>query len=136
MSDHAKRHLVETFAGSHRLYREGDRYIIADYSGPDPETTDDGILYVDTSRPVTMGRENGDDFVLIPLTSPKPHHRNMCCSETLAGAFDLAHRLGMKILVKSQDPSRTRLYATTHFEPFLDTREEERQYADDLSCGV
>ena len=65
----------ETLPDGHRLFSkrtdDGVKYAIADDSGATPEDTDDGILWLDSSRCLILDRDESFDppreFMMIPL---------------------------------------------------------------------
>lgn len=66
--------------GGHRIFREdrGEyaapetcRWAIADNSGSRPETTDDGVLWLDFARPLDVSLDRGSWVVSIPVTSAR-----------------------------------------------------------------
>ena len=49
-----------TAKSGHSLWRDGSRLIIKDLSGPTPEQTDDGILYVDHKAKPVVDTKSGN----------------------------------------------------------------------------
>jgi len=72
--------LIETFREGHRLFRcdshrdkKGNlRYAIADDSGKFPELCDDGVLWLDRTRDIQVGRNS----FLIPIQNDNGHTYN------------------------------------------------------------
>lgn len=74
--------LVTRLPGEHRIFRDANgRLALADNSGDTPDTTDDGVLYLDFNWPVQLvtnwrASEEGDRdehaalYVEIPLVRP------------------------------------------------------------------
>jgi hypothetical protein len=73
----------------HRYFAVGARIAVADRSGPTPETTDDGLLFLDTMRPVTFGSRE----CLVPLVAPDGETSWTPCSPY--EAWQVVHVLGM-----------------------------------------
>lgn len=56
--------------GGHRLFRQREApefYAIADNSGTNPDATDDGVLWLDRTRPMKLIAGGGGTSVLVPL---------------------------------------------------------------------
>lgn len=79
--------LVLKFADGHRYFRDArNRIAIADDSGATPDDTDDGVLYLDRSKPVVIGNSCS-----IPLVG------GLSTSATATEAIGVAAVFGMKI---------------------------------------
>jgi len=64
--------LVKKFIGGHKYFRceKTGRLAICDQSGHVPETTDDGVLWVNKEKPIQMGRT--DDAIASPIAIMLP----------------------------------------------------------------
>ena len=53
----------------HRIYLVREGYVIADNSGITPDQTDDGVLWLDQTRPLSIERNQyeGTEHISIPL---------------------------------------------------------------------
>lgn len=62
---------AETLPDGHRIFAtltdDGLQYAIADDSGDLPEQTDDGILWLDETRPLLVDRDDRTQYCSIPL---------------------------------------------------------------------
>ena len=67
------------------------RIAIADWSGDTPEQTDDGVLWLDPSRPMRFYLRRGELLVTIPLVRDDGRETSTC-SDVLTAEF--AHRFG------------------------------------------
>lgn len=89
---------VLSVAGGHRYFRaENDpqgRIGMADRSGPNPELTDDGLLWLDTTKPVVLGYWEGRDAA-IPLVDDGG--RSFRTGESIMGGHQVAAKFGMRV---------------------------------------
>ena len=79
MADWYKWGVVQVLPDGHRLFpeHEGDRIAIADKSGREPQDTDDGVLYLDFDRDLSIENNNGRASFYIPLKKEgEKHPRN------------------------------------------------------------
>jgi hypothetical protein len=95
--------LHERLPSGHRLFvTDGDtRYAIADRSGPDPEHTDDGLLWLDQTRPLQLSDVSFS--WLAPLIDPAG--RPCATPVDSASAAVLSARYGM-VLHSPAGPAR------------------------------
>jgi hypothetical protein len=97
--------------GQHAYWQDTVAGMIAvsDESGTTPDTTDDGILWVDTTKPIIASGTGFYIPLLIPRTS-RAYKRNQqtisstCCSPTEARY--LVERLSMKVSVDGLELSK------------------------------
>lgn len=63
-------YMIQLEPGGHRLFFEAESssWAIADRSGPTPESTDDGVLWLDFSRPLEVELSRGS-VVSVPVKS-------------------------------------------------------------------
>jgi hypothetical protein len=73
----------------HRYFRYQDLIAVADQSGRTPEETDDGMLYLDRSRPVVFGQHGCH----VPLITPDGTPTRTPCSAY--EAWQVVHVLEM-----------------------------------------
>lgn len=85
-------------SGGHKYFRDQDsgRLALADNSGRLPEYTDDGILWVDTSRPVEVSLgKNGRLYVEVPLIVERTGSK----SKTFGGIEDAEFLKGQRMRI-------------------------------------
>lgn len=84
--------LVDHRQGGHRIWRDerNDKLAIADSSGYTPDRTDDGVLYLDLTRPIGMGR-----WCSLPLRTPKGDIARTIVSP--GAALHYAERFGFQL---------------------------------------
>lgn len=82
--------------GGHRYFRDEEtgKIGVADDSGENPELTDDGLLWLDQSRPITLSDTSGSSGG-IPLVDEEGKKYGM--SERMSAAVIVAKMFGMKI---------------------------------------
>lgn len=68
-----------------------ERIYVADESGPTPDQTDDGILYIDTTRNIVAK----NDFISLPLIDKNGGQTRTCMG--VAEMLEVALRCGMFI---------------------------------------
>ncbi len=95
--------LVLRIRGGHRYFREEGtgRIAVADDSGATPDRTEDGILYLDTGRPIRLG-EQADIRLL------SPDGRRYSTVESAAHGVLVAAHLGLEIEVDGEEGRRHR----------------------------
>jgi hypothetical protein len=77
--------------GGHRYFEAEDgRVAVADDSGATPDKTEDGVLYLDKSRPIKMGK-----FGSIPVLTEEGEQTSVL--EVAEGAILVANRFKMLI---------------------------------------
>lgn len=77
--------------GGHRYFEdENGRVAVADDSGDDPSTTDDGPLYVVRTEPVRFGR-----FATIAVEDEQGERNSVC--ESAEDGLVVADRLGLPV---------------------------------------
>jgi hypothetical protein len=79
---------------SHRYFLDAlsERIAVADRSGTTPDRTDDGVLWLDTSRPIVLGK---DWLATIPLL-----HLNgsqVATGDNIDNAMTVARKFGMRV---------------------------------------
>lgn len=81
----------------HRLFKENStgRFAIADNSGDWPDTTEDGVLYVDGSSPITS--HGGGDYVLYTVPLFYPSGEKTYTGTDLRGALRVCEVCGNKL---------------------------------------
>lgn len=79
----------------HKFFRHlpSGRIAVADYSGYTPDQTEDGVLWLDHSRPVTAYL----DAVRVPVVSERTGER-LWCSDPVAGMVGIARMLGLELM--------------------------------------
>jgi len=88
--------------GSHRyLADQTGRVALMDRSGNTPETTDDGILWVDVSRPLTIDVAHGT--VHIPLRVARDHDRVSSTGDHIRETLQIARVTGQQIVACTND---------------------------------
>lgn len=89
---------VLSILGGHRYFRAendpGRRIAMADKSGPNPELTDDGLLWLDRSKPVVIGFFGGRDSA-IPLLDDSG--KSFRTGESILGGHQVASAFGMRL---------------------------------------
>lgn len=90
----------------HRYFTDAEtkRVAVADDSGRTPDQTDDGVLWLDTSRPIKLGLEGADIPLLRPSRDDQPKGLSAplletWTGETLAGGLAVARTFGCKVKV-------------------------------------
>jgi hypothetical protein len=91
-----------TLAGGTRIFRlehpaAAVRYAVADESGDNPEQTDDGVLWLDFSVPISVGTNvfEGREYICIPLINDAGERSRTIT--TMQGALYLSARFDWKI---------------------------------------
>lgn len=79
----------------HKFFRHlpSGRIAVADYSGYTPDQTEDGILWLDHSRPATAYL----DMVSVPVFSERTGERLWTC-DPVAGMVGIARQLGLELV--------------------------------------
>lgn len=90
--------LVTRLPGEHRIFRDaGGRLALADNSGDTPDTTDDGVLYLDLDRPVQL------------------------VSASIAEVFSTSQRLYCKIPLVTSDGTKSSTLGVLEDGPILNS---------------
>lgn len=76
----------------HRIFECNGRWAIADNTGPTPETTESGILWIEKDLPILIERDRARVWVFSHRTN-----RGTRVFVKLEGALFLVRRLGMRI---------------------------------------
>ena len=86
--------LIRCAGRGHRYFRHlpSGRVAAADFSGATPDRTEDGILWIDPSRPAVLYH----DMVAVPVTSELDGRRYVV-GDPLAGGIEVVHRLGLDV---------------------------------------
>lgn len=91
---------VLDFPRDHRFFKNDDgRVAVADRSGGNPDTTDDGPLWLDTSRAVRLGTH----YAVVPVLKGKDPLHVVC---SLSQAVTVAKTFGFDRLVAEGEIGR------------------------------
>lgn len=91
--------LILKLERSHRYFRHDDgRIAVADDSGRTPDTTDDGILWVDTTRPISI------DGAAVGIPLVRPNGDECSTTELRANAMRVALALKMRVRISNGSP--------------------------------
>ena len=91
---------VAEFPSGHRVFREDDlgRHSVCDWSGRYPHLTEDGVLWIDATRPVTCSKD-GSSVWGLPLIDKDGQNKATVVPE--AEARWAIEKLGMHVLIGS-----------------------------------
>jgi hypothetical protein len=83
----------------HSIWRDAitGRHAIKDMSGPRPDQTDDGVLWLDKSRPVTFSVSDGKHYAAIPVEAARSPLEKSYCLTLWADGLSAARNFGFKI---------------------------------------
>ena len=83
--------LGRTAPRQHRMFwsNAANRLALCDESADEPEHTDDGILWVDISRPMRVGKIDGVEGVTVSIPVTDNNGRQSCTMESVQGAAKL-----------------------------------------------
>lgn len=89
--------------GGHKYFRDEftGKIGVADNSGPTPDRTDDGVLWLDFNRCVCIATNtNHDTYITIPLL--RENGDRSCTGSSVKEAIEVCARFGMKLALQGE----------------------------------